>query len=219
MSKVTIVDYNLGNLFNVQRAFEAVGADVVMTQDPFVIRKAACLVLPGVGAFADGMKNLEQLGLVVPIQEYLSRGRPFLGICLGMQMLFERSLEFGDHRGLGFFAGTVAPIPPHSDNGESLRVPHVGWNEIRGATLDSNWDDSALATTQPGTCFYFVHSFAALVSQSRQALATTQYGGHQLIAVVRRDRVIGCQFHPERSGPAGLNILRTYVDQSMRNQH
>jgi len=204
---VTLVDYGLGNLHSVVKALRHEGAEVTVTSDPKDVPGAERLVLPGVGAFADGVKGLQERGLFEPLREYLATGRPFLGICVGMQLLMQESEEFGRHRGLGVIPGKVVAIPARP----GLKVPQIGWNRIaprRGGT----WDGSVLDGMDPGTMVYFVHSFTADPTDEEDRLADAEYGGHRISAAIQRGNVVGCQFHPEKSGPAGLRILRRFLE-------
>ncbi|MBR4579311.1 MAG: imidazole glycerol phosphate synthase subunit HisH [Oscillospiraceae bacterium] len=200
---IAIVDYGVGNLFSLKSSFAAVGARTLVTGDAALLRQADKLVLPGVGAFGDAARKLRQSGLDTLLQEEAARGKPLLGICLGMQLLFTSSLEYGEHSGLDLIPGTVRPIAEVIPEG--LKIPHIGWNalELTGA------EDPILRRVKPGDCVYFVHSFYAR-TEDRYISAVTEYGA-KLTACVRRDRVWGCQFHPEKSGRVGLRILREFT--------
>ena len=208
---VTIVDYGLGNLFSVSRAIERAGAAALITGDPAAIERATHLILPGVGAFLDGMAGLHQRELVEPLRRYGQSGRPLLGICLGMQLLFDLSEEFGRHEGLGLVPGQVRAIPATGTDGRPHRIPHVGWSELQAPPARRDWGDSLLADVAPGTSVYFVHSFTAYPADPADRLADCDYDGRPISAAVARGRLTGCQFHPEKSGEAGLGILRRFV--------
>ena len=208
---VTVVDYGLGNLLSVSRALEHVGARVELSDSPAEIAKATHLLLPGVGAFRDGMAGLQQRGLVEPLRNYGRSGRPFLGICLGMQLLFEHSEEFGRQEGLGLIAGGVVAIPAVNASGAAHKIPHIGWNELRMPPGRRSWEGSPLGGLLPGTPMYFVHSFTADPAQVGDRLADCDYDGCRISAAVGHGSLYGCQFHPEKSGPAGLRILRDFV--------
>lgn len=211
MNTVTIIDYGSGNLLSVARAFEQCDARVVLTADAAAIAAAEYLVLPGVGAFADGMTGLHERGLVEPIKEFALRERPFLGICLGMQMMLEESEEFGANQGLGLIPGKVLAIPPAGIDGTSHKIPHIGWNELE--VPDSiSWDRTILADIAPATCFYFVHSFTAVPARHEHRLADCHYNGRLISAAIRRGHLYGCQFHPEKSGTDGLKVVRTFLE-------
>ena len=204
--RVTVIDYGAGNLHSVGKALREAGAEVCVTDNPGEVRQADRLVLPGVGAFADGMKGLRDRGLVDTLREYFGTERPFLGICLGMQMLLQRSEEFGDHEGLGFIPGRVVGIPFHP----GFKVPHVGWSRI-APPLNRSWAGTILSETPPGTRVYFVHSYSAVPEVESDRLADTLYGGYRISAAIQRGSVIGCQFHPEKSGALGLTMVRRFL--------
>lgn len=210
--EVIVIDYGVGNLLSVRRGLEYCGATVNLTRDPDVILAGQHVVLPGVGAFGNAMQALHELKLVTVIQEVASRGIPFLGICLGMQLLLNESEEFGTTAGLGFIPGQVKAIPNQSTTGEALKIPHIGWNSIEPSG-QSSWEGTLLVSNQPGDAMYFVHSFMACPSDSRHRLADCIYGGHRIPAVISKDNVAGCQFHPEKSGELGLEILRRFLQQ------
>lgn len=210
--KVTIVDYGIGNLFSVSRALEKCGAEVVLSDRPEGILAADRLVLPGVGAFAHGMQGLRDQGLVEPLREYARRGRPLLGICLGMQMLFESSSEFGEHEGLGLIEGRIAAIRPgEQEPGVAMKVPHIGWSPLVQPPARTGWDGTLLARLRPGTTAYFVHSFTAEPAREEDRLADAHYGASRISAAVQRGNVCGCQFHPEKSAAMGLKIMENFV--------
>lgn len=209
--RVVIVDYGVGNLLSVTRALEVCGADVVVTDDPAVVTRADRLVVPGVGAFADGMAGLHQRGLVNPIQEFATTGRPLLGICLGMQLLFSESEEFGLHEGLNLIAGRVVAIPNQTHGGAWRKTPHIGWNELRPPPGRLGWDDTLLAGLAEGSAVYFVHSFVAEPVDSAVRLADCDHEGFAISAAVQKDRVYGCQFHPEKSGEVGLSVINNFL--------
>jgi glutamine amidotransferase len=207
---VTIVDYGIGNIFSVQRALESCGARVELAADGAALAQAGRLVLPGVGAFADGMRGLRERGLIDPIRNHASAGKPLLGICLGMQMLAEQSTEFGTHQGLGLIAGQVVPVPATASTGQPLKIPHIGWNGLLRPAHDG-WAGSLLESTPEGTPVYLVHSFHFVPTRDEHRLAECDCGGHRICAAVRMGPVTGCQFHPEKSGPAGLAMLKRFL--------
>ncbi len=204
--KATVIDYGLGNLHSVIKALRHQGADVVVTAEPNEVRSAERLVLPGVGAFGDGMRGLFERQLIEPIYEFVKTGRPFLGICLGMQLFMSESEEFGRHAGLDLIAGPVTAIP----RTPGLKIPQIGWNKIFPRP-DGDWKNSPLANVEPGAMVYFVHSFTAWPAREHDRLADADYGGHRISAAIQRDNVIGCQFHPEKSGSVGLGILARFL--------
>jgi glutamine amidotransferase len=208
---VTVIDYGIGNLFSVRRALEHCGATVTLSQGAAEIEAAPRLVLPGVGAFADGMAGLRERGLIEPIRRYAASGRPLLGICLGMQMLASRSEEFGPCEGLGLVPGRVLPISHRTVAGAVQKIPHIGWTPLLLPRTGSGWQDSLLECTPDGTAVYLVHSFAVVPDDDNDRLADCDYGGHRLCAALRRSNVFGTQFHPEKSGPAGLAMLSRFL--------
>jgi len=204
--RVVIVDYDRGNLRSVQKGFESQGVSARISREPKEIADASHVVLPGVGAFADCMENLTRFGLVEPVVRAIEAGRPFLGICLGMQLLFSESAEFGPTPGLGIIPGRVEPFPADMrENDTRLKVPHMGWNR-----LHLNGDCPLFADTPEGTYAYFVHSYHAVPDDLSVAAATTQYG-ILFVSAVYRDNVVACQFHPEKSDRAGLAMLRRFA--------
>ena len=212
MSKrVVIVDYGIGNLFSVTRAFQSRGAEVTLTTDGRHIEGAERVVLPGVGAFEDGMKGLRQRGQIEPIKRYIASGRPFLGICVGMQLLLEVGEEFGEHAGLGVIPGRVKPIPATGTDGTPHRVPHIGWNALVPPPHRPEWSATVLEGLAESPAVYFVHSFAPVPAEERHRLADCLYDGQRISAVVRSGNVYGCQFHPEKSGPVGLRIVENFL--------
>lgn len=210
--KVTLIDYGMCNLLNVARALTQSGADVTVTEDPATLKHATRLVVPGVGAFRECMRELEGRGFADAIRSYVETERPMLGICVGMQMLFDVSEEFGEHAGLGLLPGRVRAVPNESTTGVAQRVPHIGWNHLVTPANERDWSHTLLAPyagQQPAV--YFVHSFAAEPAQEADRLADTLYGGHRICAAVQRANLMATQFHPERSGEIGLNFLRRFV--------
>ncbi len=198
---IVIVDYGMGNLRSVQKAFEKVGASAVISRDPDEIRKAEHLVLPGVGAFPQCMKNLTGLGLAEPVLEVVRSGRPFLGICLGLQLLFDESEEFGVHQGLKLVPGRVRGF----DKDMGLKIPHMGWNEV--------WfrkDVPIFRGIEDGSYFYFVHSYYVDPTDEADVAAETDYG-IKFACAVQRDNVFATQFHPEKSQAKGLELLRNFA--------
>ena len=201
---IAIVDYGVGNLFSLNCSLQSVGAETVITADEAVLRSADKILLPGVGAFEDAAKKLRESGLAPLLKELAVAGKPLLGICLGMQMLFDRSFEYGEHEGLGLIPGNVKPIRDviPADH----KVPHIGWN-----ALDMKMADHPLMKyTKPGDCVYFVHSFYAAKCED-STIAVSEYG-IDVTAAVARGNVMGCQFHPEKSGRVGLDILKAFCE-------
>jgi glutamine amidotransferase len=201
---IAIVDYGVGNLFSLQSSFKMIGADAMVTGDAQLIAQADRVILPGVGAFEDAARKLRQTGLDQVVCDQARTGKPIMGICLGMQLLFDESFEFGRHKGLGLISGQVVDMTP--DIPAELKVPHIGWNALHLTKPDH----PLFRYIQPDDCVYFVHSFYA-TGCGESLLATTEYG-RELTAAVGRDNVLGCQFHPEKSGPVGLSILRAFCE-------
>jgi glutamine amidotransferase len=200
---IAIVDYGVGNLFSLQSSLAAIGAEAVVTADPAVLRAADKILLPGVGAFEDAAKKLRKLSLDKLLKELTDSGKPLLGICLGMQMLFDKSYEYGEHQGLGLIPGTVKPIADVIPEG--LKIPHIGWNALK-----FRGENPIFKYISEGDCVYFVHSFYAADCEE-SVIATAEYGA-DLTAAVARGNVYGCQFHPEKSGTVGLKILKAFAE-------
>jgi glutamine amidotransferase len=211
--EVTVIDYGVGNLLSVQRAFEHCGAKVILTADPEKILTAKRAVLPGVGAFGNAMQALERLDLVTVIRELAYRQTPLLGICLGMQLLLEGSEEFGNTTGLGLIPGRVIPVPTQSLLGEMQKIPHIGWSALHPSNASAGWNGTLLQDNRPGEAVYFVHSFMSVPTDPAHRIADCVYGGHLIPAAIGRDQITGCQFHPEKSGEVGLKILRRFIVQ------
>ena len=204
---IAIVDYGVGNLFSLQSSFAAIGVDAIATSDPELIRSAEKIILPGVGAFEDAAKKLSDSGLGQLVIEEARAGKPILGICLGMQMLFERSFEYGEHKGLGLIKGEIRPIADVIP--ADLKIPHIGWNG-----LIFKKDSPLFKYIKNGDCVYFVHSYYA-TGCDESISATAEYGA-ELCASVESGNVYGCQFHPEKSGKVGLNILKAFVEMEVK---
>ena len=200
---IAVVDYGVGNLFSLCSSLERIGADAVVTSDPEMIRKADKIILPGVGAFADAAKKLRDSGLDKVILEQAAQGKEIMGICLGMQMLFEKSYEFGEHTGLGLLKGSV--IGMEGTIPAELKIPHIGWNALHFCK-----ESKLLRYIKEGDCVYFVHSF--YVDPSAESVVATAEYGKYVTAAVQMGNVMGCQFHPEKSGEVGLAILRAFCE-------
>lgn len=200
---IAIVDYGVGNLFSLNSSLELIGAESIVTSDPQVLRSADKILLPGVGAFEDAARKLRDSGLADLLKELAAEGKPLLGICLGMQLLFEKSYEYGEHEGLGLIPGSVKPIRDVIPT--DYKIPHIGWNG-----LHLNGDCPLFRNIREGDCVYFVHSFYA-AGCGPYVTATADYGA-ELTAAVAKGTVYGCQFHPEKSGKVGLSILKAFAD-------
>ena len=200
---IAIVDYGVGNLFSLRSSLDAIGEEAVVTSDADVLRSADRIILPGVGAFEDAARKLRESGLATLLKELAAAGKPLMGICLGMQMLFEKSYEYGEHEGLGLIPGQVRPIRDVIP--ETYKIPHIGWN-----ALTFRGDHPLFSKIREGDCVYFVHSFYAADCDDA-VIATAEYGA-PLTAAVARGNVCGCQFHPEKSGSVGLAILKAFAE-------
>lgn len=199
---IAIVDYGVGNLFSLKSSFSAIGEDAKVTADRQEIENADRIILPGVGAFADAAQKLRTSGLTDTIYRQVSDGKPLMGICLGMQLLFDKSFEYGEHQGLGLIPGTVRPIADVIP--KNYKIPHIGWN-----ALHFEKPNPLFADLSEGDCVYFVHSYYA-ADCADSVIATTEYGA-ELTAAVAHKNVFGCQFHPEKSGAVGLKILKAFA--------
>ena len=207
---ITIIDYGAGNLFSVQNALNFLGVENNISSKVEDIISADKLILPGVGAFPDAMKMLDEAGLTEVIKEQAKK-KELMGICLGMQMLFDESDEFGLHKGLGLIPGRVEKIPALDTDGDPQRVPHISWNGLWPAGGRTDFAGTALASVTPGQECYFVHSYEAKPTNEADRLADTRYGGRAVCAAAAHGSVLGCQFHPEKSGPVGLGILEGFL--------
>ncbi len=200
---IAIVDYGVGNLFSLNSSFKKVGAETVLARDKKGIENADKIILPGVGAFADAAKKLDESGLGEVVKEQVKKGKYVMGVCLGMQLLFDRSHEYGVHAGLGLIKGEVVPMRGYIDEG--LKIPHIGWNALRFEK-----PNFLFKYCKEGQHVYFVHSYFADKCEE-SVIATTEYG-KRMTAAVAKDNLLGCQFHPEKSGDVGLNILRAFCE-------
>jgi glutamine amidotransferase len=210
--EVAVMDYGVGNLLSVRRALEHCGATVTVTADREALMSAARVILPGVGAFANAMTELRNRGLDGVAKEVAANGIPLLGICLGMQMLLDESEEFGVTAGLGLIPGRVVPVPSTTAAGDPHKIPHIGWNALVSSRRRASWDDTVLRPVKPGEAVYFVHSFMANPADPEDRIADCLYGDRPISAVIGRGNVLGCQFHPEKSGEVGLKILRAFLE-------
>lgn len=200
---IAIIDYGVGNLFSLKSSFAAIGQEAVVTSDPKVIEAADRVILPGVGAFGDAAEKLRQSGMAQVVKDQAAKGKPIMGICLGMQLLFDKSCEYGEHEGLGLIHGNIRPISEIIKRG--LKIPHIGWN-----ALIMKKQSALFKYLSEGDCVYFVHSYYAAECE-KNTTATAEYSA-ELTASVENGNVYGCQFHPEKSGEVGLNILRAFCE-------
>jgi len=207
---ITIIDYGSGNMLSVLRAFEQCGAVCQISNDPTIVAESDALVLPGVGAFRDGMEGLSANGLIEPIKIHALAGRPLLGICLGMQMLANYSEEFGTYPGLGLIPGKVSKLSSNNTAGTQRKIPFIGWASI-DCPSNGSWRGTPLQSVETGESIYLVHSYHFEQYEASDLLATYNLHGDIITAAVRRTNITGLQFHPEKSGPVGLKILREFV--------
>ena len=203
MKRIGIVDYGVGNLFSLRSSLSAIGVEPVVSGDPAVLAACDRIILPGVGAFGDAADKLRATGLDAFLIKQAAAGKPLMGICLGMQLLFEKSYEFGEHQGLGLLHGSVIPMVDRIPAGS--KVPQIGWNALK---LTADNQNTMLKYVKDGDCVYFVHSYFASGCEDSLAATTNYY--IDMTAAVAKDNVCGCQFHPEKSGEVGLNILRAF---------
>jgi imidazole glycerol-phosphate synthase subunit HisH len=211
---IAIIDYEMGNLFSVQRACEHVGLKSQITSDISAIMNSDAIILPGVGAFGDAMKNLGKLDLISPIKDFIETGKPFMGVCLGMQLAFSESEEFGVYKGLDIIKGSVVRFPRTNNKKNKIKVPQVGWNRIckpAGATQNF-WDASPLKDMSDGEFMYFVHSYYPVPSEKKVVLSDTTYEGTNFCSSVLRENVFACQFHPEKSANEGIKIYSNWAE-------
>lgn len=211
MTRVAVVDYGVGNLLSVTRALAHVGAEPVLVDTPEAVAAADHLVLPGVGAFGAAIAELERRNLFEALVAHGRSGRPFLGICLGAQLLLDGSAEFGSHRGLGLIPGMVRAIPASGLDGRPHRIPHIGWADL-AEPIPGRWAGTLFQAVRPGDAAYFVHSFHALPTDPADVLAVVDYDGIPVTAAIGHGAVTGCQFHPEKSGAIGLALLRRFIE-------
>lgn len=207
-----VVDYEIGNVFSVMEALKRNGVEAELTGDLDRVRKAERLILPGVGAFGRAADRLRALGLDEAVSDFIATERPFMGICVGMQLLMERGLEFGEHQGLGYFKGTVEKIDLQSDNGAPLQVPVIGWNTVR-EPAEGRWAGTPFASVEVSNAYYFVHSFSVRPEKALDICAVAEVGNGEVVSAIRRDNILGVQFHPERSSDGGLAFLNGFLEQ------
>jgi len=210
--KVAIVDYQLGNLFSVRQACVHLGYDATITSNKEDVINADYVILPGVGAFADAMDTLKRYDLVAPMKDFIASGKPFMGVCLGLQLLFSESEEFGTTKGLNIIEGVAKRFPPKDNEGNVLKVPQIEWNQIVAAS-DERWNKSPLKSSKSGDYMYFVHSYYVVPQSDQYILSLTEYGGLTYCSSAIKDNVFACQFHPEKSGTHGLDIYKSFFNQ------
>ena len=217
---IAVIEYGLGNIFSIKHACEHFGLRAEVTSDKAVIAAAKAVILPGVGAFGDAMKALRSLDLVAPLKDFAASGKPLVGICLGQQLLFSRSHEFGLHEGLGFIEGDVIRFDAPRLNGKELKVPHVSWCAVHAPGSDaadgespSQWDGTLLQGVNQGDEMYFVHSFYTVPKDASVATTLSRYGETEFCSGVKKGNVAGFQFHPERSGEVGMKVYHNLAKQ------
>ena len=208
--KITIIDYGCGNILNLIRALKFLGYDVETTHESKRIINSSHVILPGVGAFENAMKQLEKYDLQKSILEYAQSNRPLLGICLGMQILLTTGHEFGVHNGLGLIEGEVVKIS--NEKNKEIKIPHVGWNDIFPNKDQKEWKNKILGNSLIGKSFYFVHSYICLTKKIEATIAVCNYSGISIPAVIATGNIYGCQFHPEKSTNSGLNVLKNFCE-------
>lgn len=216
--KIAIIDYDMGNLFSVRHACMAAGMDPHITSDRDAILAADAAILPGVGAFGEAMANLTRMDLAGPLSDFAASGKPLMGVCLGLQLLFEESEEFGPHKGLGIIPGRVRRLPAKGPDGRTLRIPQIGWNRIRAPRESKGWQDSPLEGLVQGEFMYFVHSYFVEPSRPEDALCVTESGGFEYCSGIRRGNVFAVQFHPEKSATEGIRIYRNLHEQTKQQR-
>jgi len=207
---IAILDYGFGNIHSLLKALNFIGQKTIIADSPQNIASASHLIIPGVGAFGDAMKTIRNKDLIIPIKEFANQSKPILGICLGMQLLFSESEEFGHHYGLNIIPGRVTRLPqPSLVNQEpEYKIPFIGWNRILPSVT---WKNSILRQVIPETSMYFVHSYAAQPQDKNNTIAYASYGHHHIPAVVKHNNIYGCQFHPEKSRASGLSIIESFA--------
>lgn len=207
--KVAIIDYQMGNLFSVEQACQYVGLDAYITLDKKIIMESDAAILPGVGAFGQAMENLKRLDLVEPIKDFIKMKKPFMGICLGLQLLFTESEEFGNHKGLDLINGNVVKFPNKNNSGKLIKIPQIGWNQIYPLNgNEKKWGSSPLNNIRPGEFMFFVHSFYVSPVHQEDILSITSYEGFEYCSSIARENIFAFQFHPEKSAIEGLKIYQ-----------
>lgn len=211
---IVILDYGIGNVKSIINAFENQGEKIILTRDKKIILESHALILPGVGAFSHGMKNLKKYNLIEIIKDFVESGKPLLGICLGMQMLMEESEEFGLNKGLGLVKGSVVKMPIKASN--KVKLPHISWNSLKNNGL--NWDNTILNEIEENSSMYFVHTFVACPKNKNEILSYSTYHDINFCSALKKDNIYGCQFHPEKSGKIGLRIIKNFINISKKQK-
>ena len=211
---VVVIDLGIGNLMSIIRGLEYCGAKVIVTSNPEIILNSSHVVLPGDGAFKFAMEQVKKRNLLNTLKSFNKSNSNLLGICIGMQMLFDESSEFEKSEGLGLISGKVVAIPNKSMNGKKLTLPHIGWNNLQKSDHLKNWNETLLENNKVKDEMYFIHSYMAVPTNSSCKVAECIYGGHKITAVVMKNKITGCQFHPEKSGTLGLKILKKFIEKN-----
>lgn len=204
---IFVVDYGFGNLYSLTNTFKYLRTSLNVSDNPKKLEQADAVILPGVGAFKDGIRGLKEKRFIEPILNFTNSGKPLLGICLGMQFLFEYSKEFGHYKGLGLIKGGVKKIP----QGPDYKIPHIGWNALLLPKQRKNWENTIFSKIKEHEQVYFVHSYAGYPKEKKDILANTEYGDNIITAAVMKNNIIGTQFHPEKSGQTGLKIIKQFI--------
>lgn len=211
MKKVSIIDYGMGNIASITKAFQIIGVNPQVISDPKKVNECGRIVIPGVGGFGDSMKELRRYNLIEPLRKYVETGNPLLGICLGMQVLFESSEEKGKFDGLNFIEGNVVKIPSDFKNDTKYRkIPHIGWNSIMPDT--SQWNSKIFNNIEINDFFYFIHSYMCKLKYKKYRIAYSNYNECEITSGVQVGNIIGLQFHPEKSGVSGLRVLKNFIE-------
>lgn len=216
-TSVVVIDYGIGNVFSVLRSLERLDVNGVLTSNPTQIMDADKVILPGVGAFGRAANRLADMGLDRVIHDYVGTGKPFLGICVGMQLLMDVGEEFGQHAGLGIIPGRVRKLPAVDENGNACRIPLIGWTVVEEARPGA-WDDTPFSREAGRNAFYFVHGYQAVVTDHAHRIAVHRLGDTEIVSAVRRENVLGVQFHPERSADTGQRFLRDFIFDQDRSE-
>jgi glutamine amidotransferase len=208
--KIAIIDYGVGNIFSINQACNKVGLNTIVTSDAALISNSDAIILPGVGAFGDAMNNLKKLNLVETIINFANTGKPFLGICLGMQLLFNASEEFGNHKGLGLIDGEIKKFNFSKIDNNITKIPQIQWNKIYHKE-NTNWNNSCLSNVENNSYMYFVHSYYAIPNDKNTILSYTEYANFEYCSSVKKENITGIQFHPEKSGEIGIHIYKNWL--------
>ncbi len=216
--QVAIIDYEMGNMFSVDHSCKFVGLNSIITRDKDVIMNSDAVILPGVGAYGKCMGNLNKLDLISPIKDFVATGKPFLGICLGLQLLFTESEEFGYSKGLDLVEGKVVKFPDNTSSGKLLKVPQIGWNHIYEIKNENHWSNSILKNTSSEEYMYFTHSYYVKPSNEKDILTMTNYEGIEYCSGIKKANITALQFHPEKSGAEGVKIYKNWSSEIKKSE-